>query len=124
MSDLIVHSFNCLLFFSVDFNRVFDFVPPTPRSAKLFGGASRDLDADRFARLSPRHSPRLNLPDTPTDLSCGRRLVENENIEAAEDLSMASKIAKDVIHAGHTNLELPVKTEYPRLPVKEEYRSR
>lgn len=109
---------------SVDFNRVFDFVPPTPRSAKLFGGASRDLDADRFARLSPRHSPRLNLPDTPTDLSCGRRLVENENIEAAEDLSMASKIAKDVSQhsAGHTNLELPVKTEYPR--VKEEYRSR
>ena len=113
-----------ICFFSVDFNRVFDFVPPTPRSAKLFGGASRDLDADRFARLSPRHSPRLNLPDTPTDLSCGRRLVENENIEAAEDLSMASKIAKDVSQhsAGHTNLELPVKTEYPR--VKEEYRSR
>ena len=50
--------------------------------------------------------------------------MENEKIEAAEDLSMASKIAKDVIHAGHTNLELPVKTEYPRLPVKEEYRSR
>ena len=52
------------------------------------------------------------------------RLLENEKIEAAEDLSMASKIAKDVIHAGPTNLELPVKTEYPRLPVKEEYRSR
>ena len=122
VSDLIAYHF--FLFFSVDFNRVFDFVPPTPRSAKLFGGASRDLDADRFARLSPRHSPRLNLPDTPTDLSCGRRLVENENIEAAEDLSMASKIAKDVSQhsAGHTNLELPVKTEYPR--VKEEYRSR
>ena len=51
------------------------------------------------------------------------RLVEN--IEAAEDLSMASKIAKDISHAGHTNLELPVKIEYPRiLPVKEEYRSR
>ena len=113
------------------FSSVFDFLTPaTPRSAKLFGGASRDLDSDRFARLSPRHSPRIELPDTPTDLSCGRG--QNRDIEvdeAAEDLSMASKIAKVSRLTPPPPLqclEPPIiKQEYSRpSSVKQEYHSR
>ena len=91
---------------------VFDFLTPaTPRSAKLFpGGRGGPVDDDRYSRLSPRHSPRLTIPETPTDLSSRGLLSsprlhkpELEDNEAAEDLSIAKGVGnghRDV-HAGH-----------------------
>ena len=102
---------------------VFDFLTPaTPRSAKLFGGlTSRDL-GDK----SPRLSPRITLPEAPTDLSCGSRGQPQEVDEAAEDLSMASKAHKVTPPPPLQCLEPPVKQEYsrPSSVVKQEYQSR
>lgn len=105
-------------------NSVFDFLTPaTPRSAKLFGGlASRDL-GDK----SPRLSPRITLPEAPTDLSCGRggHSLPPEVDEAAEDLSMTSKANKVTPPPPLQCLEPPIKQEYsrPSSVVKQEYQS-
>ena len=105
------------------YSSVFDFLTPaTPRSAKLFGGlTSRDL-GDK----SPRLSPRITLPEAPTDLSCGARGQPQEVDEAAEDLSMASKANKVTPPPPLQCLEPPVKQEYsrPSSVVKQEYQSR
>lgn len=83
---------------------VFDFLTPaTPRS-RLY----RDMEA----RLSPRHSPRMTIPEVPTDLSSQSRtptdlsqqrlasvqsgstvMKMEEESEAAEDLSISSRQA-------------------------------
>lgn len=73
---------------------VFDFLTPaTPRSRLFREGG---LDSERFARMSPRHSPRLTIPEVATDLSPSNRMPTDlsksmpqkmeEEAEAAEDL--------------------------------------
>ena len=115
--------FVVITFFLYLCSSVFDFLTPaTPRSAKLFGGlTSRDL-GDK----SPRLSPRITLPEAPTDLSCGARGQPQEVDEAAEDLSMASKANKVTPPPPLQCLEPPVKQEYsrPSSVVKQEYQSR
>ena len=97
---------------------VFDFLTPaTPRSAKLFRDSNPVLDSERYSKLSPRHSPRLTIPETPTDLSNGGNRMPTDlskhqlltkmedDTEAAQDLSI-TRGGGPGGHSGPTNASI------------------
>jgi hypothetical protein len=111
-------------------NSVFDFLTPSTPISRLYRESG--LDSDRYSRLSPRHSPRLTIPEVPTDLSNGSNrmptdLSKNmpqkmeEETEAAEDLSISRNSAPaDTTSANRFSTETPPLQGAPGLQIKQE----
>ena len=76
-------------------------VLPTPSSA-----------TPRSPKVFQNHSPRLPIPETPTDLSCANKFddlrasMDVDENEAAEDLSVNSRKAKEAV-ASRIKEEIP-----------------